>query len=61
MAIENILLKTLRQLPLNKQQDVLAFTQSLTETGQNSFDAMTNYEQAEDWLRFMESQPKDTP
>lgn len=61
MTIEQILLKTLRQLPLDKQQEVLSFTQSLTETGQKSFEAMTNHEQAEDWLRFMEGQPKDTP
>jgi hypothetical protein len=59
MNIERAVIENLRKLPVEKQQEVLDFTQSLTQRTQREI--MTPHEKAEDWRNFLESQPKDTP
>ena len=61
MNIEQAVIENLRRLPLEKQQEVLDFSQFLTQKTSPKPEAMTPQEKAEDWLKFLESQPKDTP
>lgn len=61
MNIEQAVLENLRKLPLEKQQEVLDFSQFLTQRTLPKIEEMTPHEKAEDWLKFLESQPKDTP
>jgi hypothetical protein len=55
MNIERAVIENLRKLPVEKQQEVLDFTQRTQR------EIMTPHEKAEDWRNFLESQPKDTP
>ena len=61
MNIEQAVIENLRKLPLEKQQEVLNFSQFLTQITSPKIEEMTSHEKAEDWLKFLESQPKDTP
>ena len=61
MNLEQAVIENLRKLPWDKQQEVLEFTKSLTRKTQQKPEEMTPHEKAEDWLKFLESQPKDTP
>jgi len=61
MNIEQAVIENLRKLPLEKQQEVLNFSQFLTQITSPKIAEMTSQEKAEDWLKFLESQPKDTP
>lgn len=61
MNLEQAVIENLRRLPLEKQQEVLDFSQFLTQRTPPKIEEMTPHEKAEDWLKFLESQPKDTP
>jgi hypothetical protein len=61
MNIEQAVIENLRKLPLEKQQEVLDFSQFLTHKIQQKLENVTPHEKAEDWLKFLENQPKDTP
>jgi hypothetical protein len=61
MNIEQAVIENLRKLPLEKQQAVLNFSQFLTQITSPRITEMSPYEKAEDWLKFLESQAKDTP
>ncbi|MFM6127300.1 MAG: hypothetical protein ACKPBV_00850 [Sphaerospermopsis kisseleviana] len=61
MNLKQAVIENLRRLPLEKQQEVLDFSQFLTQRPQQKIEEMTPHEKAEDWLKFLESQPKDTP
>ena len=61
MNIEQAVIENLRKLPLEKQQEVLNFSQFLTQITSPKIEEMTSQEKAEDWLKFLESQPKDPP
>jgi hypothetical protein len=61
MNIEQAVIENLRRLPLQKQQEVLDFSQFLTQISQQKIEEMTPHKKAEDWLKFLESQPKNTP
>ncbi len=61
MNIEQAVIENLRKLPLEKQQEVLDFSQFLTHKIQQKLENVTPHEKAEDWLNFLENQPKDTP
>ncbi len=61
MNIEQAVIETLRKLPPEKQREVLDFSRFLAERTPNEPDRVTSREKAEDWLKFLESQIKDTP
>jgi hypothetical protein len=60
MNIEQAVIENLRKLPLEKQQEVLDFSQFLTQRTPPKIKETTPHEKAEDWLKCLESQPKDT-
>lgn len=60
MNIEQAVIENLRKLPLQKQQEVLDFSQFLSKKPQQKIEEMNPHKKAEDWLKFLESQPKNT-
>ncbi|MEL4898495.1 hypothetical protein [Crocosphaera sp. Alani8] len=61
MSIERAIVENLRKLSLEKQREVLHFSEILTHSKPSLFESMTPHEQAEDWKQFVEAQLKDTP
>ena len=61
MNIEQAVIENLRKLPLEKQQEVLDFSQFLSRKLPKKTEEITPHEKAQDWLNFLERQPKDTP
>ena len=63
MNIEQAVIENLRRLPLQKQQEVLNFSQSLTKT--NSLPSpdpnLTPQQRAEQWRKFVDSHSSDNP
>lgn len=61
MNIEQAVIENLRKLTPEKQREVLDFSRFLAEKTPREADTLTSREKAEDWLKFLESQTKDTP
>ncbi len=61
MNIEQAVIENLRKLSPEKQREVLDFSRFLAERTLREPDTVTSREKAEDWLKFLESQTKDTP
>jgi hypothetical protein len=63
MKIEQAIIENLRKLPLEKQQEVLNFTESLTSTP--AFPSpdpnLTPSERAEKWRKFVDSHLSNNP
>ena len=64
MNIEQAVIENLRRLPLQKQQEVLDFTKSLTPKT-NSLPSpdpnLTSQQRAEKWREFVDSHSSDNP
>ena len=59
MNIEQVIIKNLRKLPLEKQQEVLSFTESLTSISLPSPDySLTPQEKAQKWQKVIAKLPK---
>ena len=63
MNLEQAVIENFRKLPLEKQQEVLNFSQSLTKT--NSLPSpdpnLTPQQRAEKWREFVDSHSSDNP
>lgn len=59
MNIEQVIIKNLRKLPLEKQQEVLSFIESLTSISLPSPDySLTPQEKAQKWQKVIAKLPK---
>jgi hypothetical protein len=61
MSIEQVIIEKLRKLPIEKQQEVLNFTESLTKNHSlpSPDPNLTPKERAEKWRRFVDSHSSD--
>ena len=61
MNVEQTVLKNLRELPVEKQQAVLDFSEFLKQKIAVQPEARTPKERAQGWKKWVESQPKNSP
>ena len=61
MSIEQALLKNLRELPVEQQQEVLNFSEFLRQKNAAKPEPIMPIQRAKAWKSWVESQPKNSP
>ena len=61
MSIEQAVLKNLRELPVEKQQEILDFSEFLRQKMAPQPETRTPKQRAQAWKNWVESQPQNSP